>query len=740
MAGIRHVLRKLANSPGGGDLSSLVKNYIKTFVLQNYRNNLNNPDILDDIIDFLISKRYIRNESEIPPHIMTAIQGALQEIKSDPSFIQPKLQKVRLIYPKQIWDWLNQNGGSSMVVPDEFLAPINQRTWNNVFNKWQSKQEMKQWLRQYGKSGKVPVPPEFTSTNTDAVLESIGIPNGAAGLFEQAKQEVAAGGDQGAWEEMPAGISPDELTQAFLDSYPDYAQQLMSEYGGSVDPFALIKDYAFRAEIGGKSKVKSTEGGRTRTFQDQRLNFFWENPEFIPPDIRASMPRMEKEAFPYFYENADELTQILLDLISQQSPEVQEYVSRKLSNKTMIGPGGKKEMRGPAQFAVDEEGATMDVADTRQQSRAPGLESAESEHDANIQMITAVSNAFKQVTGKMRLLANDVAAYMRRKKKQGKSTQRRAAFIDGMVNAAMDEIETAIDPRNRQALQNIEEHIDEMGFNLSKEALQKIKKLGLRINQELQVDLQSIKWSALVSMSSGARIIQEINQSAQEQGQPPLFENLPSMEDFQANPSTLLSRALRSAKPKDREALVKMYPALYSGGGDQISIDPKPNDPSYQSQLAKFYKDETSDFYKRIYVTGELAIDEMGQYLMWLAANGKYSKDLILSFLTLIRTHSGVRQGRYPGTNPNHPSVGVYKGLQSGDFSSATEDSEFLPPTTAASLSLKYDLLKTAISRICDLVDIKKNNIKMAQTGNIDPMINDIMEETMNRLQILSSL
>ena len=712
MMRFRRILNRLANAPaigtnapaiGTNEPAAAVKNVIKTFIMQNFKGKLDSPEIVESVLEYLESRKIIR-EGDIPPAIASAIQQAFTEIKSDPSFVQPKMQRMRLVYPKQMWEWLAQNGGSEMRVPDEFLAGANQRTWNSVQGKWQLKQEMRQWLKEYGRSGRVPPPPEYTSTNADPLLQYVGI-NNNLDLFNLTKQEVQSGSDKSnnTWEQEPSGVSSEELSQSFLDSYPEFAQQLNAEFGDTADPFALVKNYAFRSEVGGKSKVK-TDGGRTRTFQDQRLNFFMEYPEYIPGDLRASMPRTEKEAFTFMYQHADDLTNVLLELISQQSPDVQEYVNRKLSNKTMIGPGGKKQIKGPAQFAVDGEGQTMDIADTRNQPQTVGLGSDESQHDANLQMISAVSGSFKQLANQMRSLAKDVVSYMRRKP-QGKSTSRRAAFIEGMINAGMDQIESSIDPSNKDAIANI-------------------KKMGLQIDKNLQIDLDNIRWSKLITMEHGARIVNEINESAQAQGQPPVFEPLPTSDSFKFNPTPLLQRAYRNAKEKDRAVLMQTYPALYG----QNPAQPMPNagDPNYAKQLDAFYKDEVSDYYKRVYVTAELAIDEIGKYLLWLASNGKYSKNIIMSFLSLIRTHTGVKSGKYPG-NANHPSPKIYNNLQTGNFGPPNDEPDFLPPPTTASL-YRFNLLKTAISQVCDLVEMK--NImpyKVAATSEIDSMISQII-------------
>jgi len=724
MFNIRNFLKKLADSitpSSAGDpaIANSMKNYVKNIMLNYIKDrkskgfDIDYAEASEYVLDMLKMKRIIpENDAEISPSILYAVRDALMEVKNDPSFVKPRMQKVTLVYPKDMWDWLNKNGGSDARIPDDYISNINSSKWNAVYQKWQLKQQMKQWIKDYGHKLNPPI--EYTSNAPDAILNQIGIPNGNAGLFEQAKSEISSGNNNENinWDEIPKGISSEQLANTFIDSYPEFINKILEEYGSSVNPFDLIKDYAFKAEIGGKSKVKSG-GGRTRTFQDQRLNFFWEYPEFIPSHISENMPSNEGEAFKYMYENADELTETLLDLMSHRSGEVEEYVGRKLSNKTVIKPGGKKELRGPAQFAVDDEGATVDIADKKKNERSIALDSAESDKGANLDIISAISNSFKRLADQMRSLSGDVVSYMRRKKDQGRSTAKRAAFIDGMVNAGMSQIESAIDPNNPDALKNI-------------------KKMGLQINKDFQIDFNNIKWSKLISMEHGARIVKEVNNSAKENGQPPVFQEMPSFDDFRINPMPLLQFSLKKISPGEVNRFIADFGSLFSKDPSSGLIVPelKTNDPNYFAQLQSFYKDALSDYYKRVYVTAELAIDEIGQYLMYLGSTGKYSKDLLLSFLSLLRTHTGVRQGKYPGGRSDHPSVGAYQNISQGKFDKFDSNPDF-EQKTIASMDMKFSLFKSAISQICDIANIRiSSNIKEAGSSYYQDIINDIILNT----------
>lgn len=711
------------------ELFDSIKKYIRNIVQSNIANYLGNSgsvetldvnELIQDVLDVLASKKVINDsESNIPPVVFRAIQDVLSEIKTDPKFSRPKLQKTTLVYPKDIWAWLNSYGGSNEKIPDDFLSIANRNKWNTVYEIWQIKQSMKQWIKENKNNKAAKVPVQYLSTQTNPILDSIGVVGGYNGLFEQAKQEVSFSNSNSVNNnDMVIGASSEELAQTFIESYPDYVQNMIEEFDASVNPFDLIRDYAFRSETGGKSKSKLETDRRTRTFKDMRLNFFWEYKDFIPSHIAENMPMNEKEAFPYLNNNAQELTDILIDLMSQQSPEVQEYVDRKLSNKTEFGPNGKKRIRGHEQFKVNDEGVEMDFADQRNNSGSKAVKDVEREKSENPELISAVSSAFKRLANQMRSLASDVVSYMRRKKDKGRSTDKRAAFIDGMVNAGMDQIEASIDPNNKDALKNI-------------------KKMGLQINKDLQIDIQNIKWSKLISMEHGGRIVQEVNKSALEQGQPPLFQVMPSIEDFKQNPIPLLQFSLKKISKAQSDRFYSEFNALFSqdNASGLVYPDVKTNNPSYNEQLTRFYEESLSDYYKRVYVTGELAIDEIGQYLMYLGSQGKYSKDILISFLSLLRTHTGVRQGKYPGGRADHPSVGAYKNINEGKFNSFQHNPDF-ESQIHANIEMKYSLIKTAISNICDLVYVKQNTMsKHADSVSyIDDMIEQVIVNTVYSL------
>ena len=117
---------------------------------------------------------------------------------------------------------------------------------------------------------------------------------------------------------------------------------------------------------------------------------------------------------------------------------------------------------------------------------------------------------------------------------------------------------------------------------------------------------------------------------------------MPSFDDFRINPIPLLQFSLKKISPSEINRFIADFGSLFSKDPSSGLIVPelKTNDPNYFAQLQSFYKDALSDYYKRVYVTAELAIDEIGQYLMYLGSTGKYSKDLLLSFLSLLRTHT----------------------------------------------------------------------------------------------------